>query len=117
MLKMKEMSLTSAEAFHTMEFRHGPKSMVDDKTLIVALLDRRNASEIAVVDEMRVLGATTITLSPLPDAGVDISLPAYAARPSLVHYMPLVQWLAYLRAVNKGLNPDTPRNLDQVVIL
>jgi glucosamine 6-phosphate synthetase-like amidotransferase/phosphosugar isomerase protein len=36
---------------------------------------------------------------------------------SLVNYMPFVQWLAYLRAVNKGLNPDAPRNLDQVVIL
>lgn len=117
MLKMKEMSLTSAEAFHTMEFRHGPKSMVDEKTLIVGLLDELNDSEIAVIDEMRTLGATTVTLSWLAGAGVDIALPEYATRPSLVHYMPFLQWLAYLRATNKGLNPDTPRNLDQVVIL
>lgn len=117
MLKMKEMSLTSAEAFHTMEFRHGPKSMVDDRTLIVGLFDQFTIDfEMPVIDEMRVLGATTVTLSP-PTGGVDIALPKYTNRPSLVHYMPFLQWLAYLRAVNKGLDPDTPRNLDQVVIL
>lgn len=118
MLKMKEMSLTSAEAFHTMEFRHGPKSMVDDKTLIVGLLDERHVeSETAVIREMQALGGTTVTLATSEAISADIILPRYAERPSLVHMLPFLQWLAYLRAVNKGLNPDTPRNLDQVVIL
>ena len=117
MLKMKEMSLTSAEAFHTLEFRHGPKSIVDSETLIVGLLDGRNETEMAVIEEMRVLGATTVTLSQAAGEGITIPLTHYAERPSLVHYMPFVQWLAYLRAINKGLNPDTPRNLDQVVVL
>lgn len=118
MLKMKEMSLTSAEAFHTMEFRHGPKSMVDDKTLIVGLLDERHIeSEMAVIREMQALGATTVTVSTSAATGAVIIPPHYAKRPSYVHIMPFLQWLAYLRAVNKGLSPDTPRNLDQVVIL
>ena len=117
MLKMKEMSLTSAEAFHTLEFRHGPKSMVDSETLIVGLLDEHNETEMAVIEEMRALGATTVTLSQAAGEGITIPLAHYAERPSLVHYMPFVQWLAYLRAINKGLNPDTPRNLDQVVVL
>jgi glutamine---fructose-6-phosphate transaminase (isomerizing) len=117
MLKMKEMSLTNAEAFHTLEFRHGPKSMVDSETLVVGLLDGRSDSEMAVIDEMRQLGATTVTLSWSDTVGADIILKDYNSRPSLVHYMPFLQWLAYERAVRKGLNPDTPRNLDQVVIL
>lgn len=116
MLKMKEMSLTSAEAFHPMEFRHGPKSMVDDQTLIVGLLDDHAfASEIMVLNEMRDLGATVVTIS--PRARTDIVLEDYQPQRSLVNYLPFLQWLAYLRAVNKGLNPDAPRNLDQVVIL
>jgi glucosamine--fructose-6-phosphate aminotransferase (isomerizing) len=115
MLKMKEMSLTSAEAFHTLEFRHGPKSMVDEETLIVGLLDGLDDSEIAVIEEMRKLGATTVTLSWLE--GADILLKDYFQRPSRVHYLPFVQWLAYERAVRKGLNPDAPRHLDQVVVL
>lgn len=115
-LKMKEMSLTSAEAFHPMEFRHGPKSMVDEQTLIVGLLDdRAYDSEIAVLNEMRELGATVVALS--PHEKTDIVLKGYQQRPSLVHYLPFLQWLAYLRSINKGLNPDAPRNLDQVVIL
>lgn len=116
MLKMKEMSLTSAEAFHPMEFRHGPKAMVDDQTLIIGLLDgRAYDSEITVFNEMRSLNATVVTIS--PHARTDINLEDYQQQHSLVHYMPFLQWLAYLRAVNKGLNPDAPRNLDQVVIL
>jgi glutamine---fructose-6-phosphate transaminase (isomerizing) len=118
MLKMKEMSLTSAEAFHTLEFRHGPKSMVDDKTLIVGLFDKFSVDfEMPVIDEMQALGATTVTLSTAAAAQTDITLTHDGTRPSLVYYLPFLQWLAYLRATNKGLNPDTPRNLDQVVIL
>src|SRR5690606_13567687 len=96
MLKMKEMSLTHAEAFHTLEFRHGPKSMVDSETLIVGLLDGQNEIELAVIEEMRALGATTITLSQAAGDGISIPLQHYADRPSLVHYLPFAQWLAYL---------------------
>jgi glucosamine--fructose-6-phosphate aminotransferase (isomerizing) len=118
MLKMKEMSLTSAEAFHTMEFRHGPKSMVDDKTLVIGLIDEQHAaSEMPVLREVAALGATTLSFSTSSSVGADIVLNAYAARPSLAYYLPFVQWLAYLRATHKGLNPDKPRHLDQVVIL
>lgn len=37
------------------------------------------------------------------------------ARPTL--YMPVTQMLGYYRAVTKGLNPDQPQNITQVVIL
>jgi glucosamine--fructose-6-phosphate aminotransferase (isomerizing) len=70
-----------------------------------------------VIDEMQALGATTVTLSTAAAAQTDITLTHDGTRPSLVYYLPFLQWLAYLRATNKGLNPDTPRNLDQVVIL
>ena len=38
MLKMKEMSITNSEAYHFLEFRHGPKALVDAKTMVVGLL-------------------------------------------------------------------------------
>jgi glutamine---fructose-6-phosphate transaminase (isomerizing) len=112
MLKMKEMSLTSAEVFHPFEFRHGPKSMVDPETVVVGLLgDKGYAAERAVLDEMQALGATTLIISTSPDA--DYTLPKNA----LVYTLPVLQWLAYQRAVNKQLDPDRPRNLEQVVHL
>lgn len=112
MLKMKEMSLTHAEAFHPMEFRHGPKSMVDEQTLVVGLLSETGyAEEKAVLNEMRQLGATTIELSTNP--GADFAVPV----DQLVHYLPPLQWLAYHRAIKKTLDPDRPRHLEQVVQL
>lgn len=113
MLKMKEMSLTHAEAFHTLEFRHGPKSMVDAETVVVGLLSENAASaERAVLDEMKALGATTFTIG--TQAESDYRLPEAS---SLVYALPILQSLAYHRATLKGLDPDRPRNLDQVVQL
>ncbi len=113
MLKMKEMSLTDAEAYHPMEFRHGPKSMVDERTLVVGLLSEEGyAEEKAVLDEMRELGATTLTLAARDDADFPL-----ASQYPLVRYLPLLQWMAYHRAVKKTLDPDHPRHLEQVVQL
>src|SRR5688572_2829889 len=36
-LKMKEMSLSLSEAYHTLEIRHGPKAMIHDKSLVIGL--------------------------------------------------------------------------------
>ncbi|MBK8137246.1 MAG: SIS domain-containing protein [Chloroflexi bacterium] len=114
MLKMKEMSLTSAEPFHVMEFRHGPKSMIDNETVVIGLLsDTGGSAEMAVIDEMKALGATTITIGTRPDADF---VPPNGAR-SLVYAMPVLQWLARQRAVVKGIDPDHPRNLEQVIRL
>ena len=37
-LKMKEMTFTHSEPFHFLEFRHGPMSMVNEKTVVVGML-------------------------------------------------------------------------------
>lgn len=112
MLKMKEMSLTSAEPFHVMEFRHGPKSMIDAETVVIGLLsDSTWTAEAAVLEEMKALGATTIAIGSRPEADVVVE------KLSLVYMMPVLQWLARQRAVAKRIDPDHPRNLEQVVHL
>src|SRR5688572_12790985 len=64
MLKIKEMAQVPAEAFHTMEFRHGPNSMVDEKTLVVGLLTTQaTALEAAVLQDMHQLGAHILAIS------------------------------------------------------
>ncbi len=116
MLKMKEMSLTSAEAFHPMEFRHGPKAMVDAHTLVVGLMhEHGHEVEHSVFAEMAQLGATVITVGVNPAASVRIMADQTPA--PLVLTLPFLQWVAYHRAVRKGLDPDVPRNLDAVVLL
>jgi len=62
-LKMKEMSLTHSEAFHFLEFRHGPKAMVNKQTLILGLVSEENGRhEKAVLKDMYALGAKIVTI-------------------------------------------------------
>ncbi|MFN8472613.1 MAG: SIS domain-containing protein [Anaerolineae bacterium] len=122
MLKMKEMSLSPSEAFHFMEFRHGPKSVVGPDMLVVGLVgDAARDQEGAVLQEMRDLGAKVLTIAErvegLPaDYAVELQsgMDAIARVPL---YLPILQLLAYYRAMVKGLNPDRPTNLDAVVRL
>jgi glucosamine--fructose-6-phosphate aminotransferase (isomerizing) len=125
MLKTKEMSLSYAEAYYPLEFRHGPMSMVGEHTLVVGLLsDTGLAQEVRVLKDMQRLGGRTLAL--VEDAA---ALSGWRAdhvielrsgldeweRGSL--YLPVIQRLAFRRAVAKGLDPDRPNNLTAVVEL
>jgi glucosamine--fructose-6-phosphate aminotransferase (isomerizing) len=125
MLKMKEMSLSHSEAFHVLEFRHGPMSMVTAQTLITGLVSTGAAvHELKVLDEMHGRGAHTLTF-----IAEDIVLPTGARRSVVrlpsnlptwtrpVLYLPVLQLMAYDRAMARGQNPDRPANLEAVVSL
>ncbi len=122
MLKMTEMSLTPSQAFHFMEFRHGPMSMATEKSLIVGLLSPAAFTwEHKVLLEMAEMGAHTLALNPttaVTDTEFHINLPPDLpdwAYPIL--YLPPLQLLAYYRSLAKGLDPDNPRNLTAVIYL
>ena len=125
MLKMKEISLSYSEAYHFLEFRHGPKSMVDDQSLVIGLLsDQAQDHELAVMREMQDIGAKTILLveasNNLVEQAGDNIVTLASGLPSVWRtplYLPFLQLLALQRALTKGLNPDRPANLDPVVIL
>lgn len=115
-LKMKEMSLTHSEAFHFLEFRHGPISMVNEKALVIGLLsDTNRKEEAAVIAQVKSLGGNTLTIGERDaDVQFDSGLPE-AIRDVL--YLPAMQWMSYHRSLAKGLNPDRPNNLSAVVKL
>jgi glutamine---fructose-6-phosphate transaminase (isomerizing) len=121
MLKMKEMSLSYSESFHFLEFRHGPKSMVNAESLVVGLLSPTAWTyEQQLLSEMAALDGRTLALSFSGKGRADWSL---ALEPHLpdwalpVLYLPPLQLLAYTRAIHNGVDPDHPRNLDAVVHL
>ncbi|EFH82828.1 SIS domain-containing protein [Ktedonobacter racemifer] len=122
-LKMKEMSLSVSEAFHFMEFRHGPMSMVNEHTLVVGLLsDTASAHELAVLREMRALGGRTLVLSEdhVPTEAADFQInfsSGLAENNRAVLYLPLLQLLGYYRARINGQHPDHPHNLTAVIVL
>ncbi len=115
-LKMKEMTQTHTEPYHFLEFRHGPKSMVNEKTAIIGLLSesKRNYEE-KVLREMQDLGASIVSLA---ENDGDISFESGLAESTrTILYLPLLQIMAYYRSLAKGLDPDNPKNLSSVIYL
>ncbi|MFC1548096.1 SIS domain-containing protein, partial [Candidatus Neomarinimicrobiota bacterium] len=125
MLKMTEMSLSVSEAYHSMEFRHGPMSIVNEDMLLTMLIsERAREQETKLLKEMKALGATTWVICERADgeirAASDYLLELgtqLSDEARLILYMPPLQLLAYTNAVAKGLDPDNPKNLTQVVTL
>lgn len=125
MLKMKEMSLTYSEAFHPLEFRHGPMSMANNEMLVIGLMTSQGCSyETAVLKDMQNLGAKVMAVGEKlndlrgwkPDHFFEIKsgLNEWIRGPL---YIPILQRIAFFRAIKKGLDPDQPRNLTAVVKL
>jgi glucosamine--fructose-6-phosphate aminotransferase (isomerizing) len=115
-LKMKEMTLTHSEAFHFLEFRHGPMSMIDEKTVVIGLLSEKNFGyEQAVLDEIKELGGKVVALA---EAKAEVSFESGIPENNRgVLYLPVLQLMAFYRSLAKGLNPDRPKNLTAVVKL
>lgn len=115
-LKMKEMTLTHSEPFHFLEFRHGPMSMVNEHALVVGLLSEKNFEhEMAVLREMKALGGNILALG---ESGLDVCFESGIPEAGrAVLYLPILQLMAFYRALAKDLNPDQPKNLRAVVVL
>ncbi len=115
-LKMKEMTLTHSEPFHFLEFRHGPMSMVNEQAVVVGMVSKKNALyETAVLQEMGKLRGTILALG---ESDGEVNFESGIPEPVRgVLYLPVLQLMAFYRALAKGLNPDRPANLTAVVKL
>jgi len=125
MLKVKEMSCSYAQCFHTLEFRHGPKTIVSAETLVTFFLSESGfANEEAVLEEIKALGGATLVITNTADSLVrrsadyliELSLRVPEAARAAAAVIP-GQLLGFYTGVRKGLNPDEPRNLTRVVTL
>jgi glucosamine--fructose-6-phosphate aminotransferase (isomerizing) len=125
MLKMKEMSLSYSEAYHFLEFRHGPMSMVNEVSLVTGLISSKiRQFEEPVIKDMKKLNAQILIVKDdqTGDFGnaadytfnLGKDIPSYWLDP---FYLPLLQLVAFEHSLSKGLNPDTPKNLTAVVEL
>jgi glucosamine--fructose-6-phosphate aminotransferase (isomerizing) len=124
-LKIKEMSYVWTESYGTLEFRHGPKSIVDPGTLVCLMVsEHARAYELKVAQEMKDYGATILLVTARQGKDTDFADAVFETGGSelsdearCVLYLPAVQYLGYYTAVKNGVNPDCPRNLTQVVII
>lgn len=125
MLKVKEMSCSYAQCFHTLEFRHGPKAIVSPETLVTFFLSESGfESEVSVLQEIKDLGATTLVITNDADAAgresadylIELSLDVPEAARAAAAVIP-GQLLGFHTGIHKGFDPDNPRHLSRVVML
>lgn len=124
-LKAKELGRAWAEAFHTLELRHGPMALVDPATLVVGLIsDSAAEHELAVLSHTRSLGARAVALAEgrgdLDWSGVDHVAELRSGLDEWTRgmlYLPLLQAFALEWALARGHDPDRPANLAPAIIL
>src|SRR5258706_4824322 len=125
MLKVTESSSSYAQVFHSLEFRHGPKSIAGPETLITFLMSETSYdAEVELLEEMKALGAATMVIANraenrdrrASDFTIELGLQTFEyARPAA--FTIWGQLYAAYYGLKKGLNPDSPKNLTRVVEL
>ena len=114
MLKMTEMSRVFSTAYHPLEFLHGPRYAINERSLVVGLVGGDSyAEDVAALEQLTQRKARIVTLVEReldPDihrwstcVQLNAALPT---RASLIVYLPLLQLLGYYQGVSRGYDPD-----------
>ncbi len=114
-LKLQEMSITYSQAFHPLEYRHGPISLIDDKSVVVILYSEETREEEALVArDVQDKGAKVIGLGGPGD--LEIPLKRTGAARAL-EVLPALQIIGERVANQKNVDTAAPRHLSKVVVL
>jgi glucosamine--fructose-6-phosphate aminotransferase (isomerizing) len=123
-LKLMEIAYVPAIAFPAGESKHGPISLVEEGFPVVFICpkDETHKTLIGNMMEMKARGASIIAVIEEGDEEikklVDDCVEVPKGIPEVLSPIPFVvplQLLAYYMAVERGCNPDTPRNLAKSV--
>jgi glucosamine--fructose-6-phosphate aminotransferase (isomerizing) len=123
-LKLLEIAYVPAMAFPAGESKHGPISLVEPgfPVIFICPKDDTHKTLIGNIMEMKARGASIIALCEEDDEEVKRLADDYVELPkeipevlSPIPYVVPLQLLAYYMALEKGYNPDTPRNLAKSV--
>jgi len=124
-LKVTEMSSSYAQVYHSLEFRHGPRSIAGPDTLITFYIsEAAKEAETTLVRELKELGAVTCVivnratpeLKKYSDLLVELALDGPEFARYAVTAIP-AHLLGTAVGLQKGLNPDAPKNLTRAVVL
>jgi glutamine---fructose-6-phosphate transaminase (isomerizing) len=124
-LKVTEMSSSYAQVYHSLEFRHGPRSITGPNTLITFYIsEAAKEAETTLVRELKELGAATCVIveraTPELKAHSDLLIELALDVPEFARYAVTAipaHLLGTAVGLRKGLNPDAPKNLTRAVVL
>lgn len=124
MNKMKEMGIANSEAYFSLEYRHGPMSLVDENTLVLTLAHPATLAEDAkLLTQMKSYGAVTVAIGDgvaeaMADADYKLELGCgYNAQQNAALIGLIGQFLGYYIAGKKEIDADNPRHLTQAIVL
>lgn len=125
-LKIKEISYIHAEGYSSSSLKHGPFALLDDNFPVIILnmeqifsskimlcyeeVKSRNAPIFLITNNHSICGS----LMTNANNNDIIFIPENKTYASLLGIIP-IQLLAYYLSINKGINPDKPKNLAKVV--
>lgn len=114
-LKLMEMSQVFTQSFHPLEYRHGPISLVDERTVAVLLYSAdQRAAEAKLAGELIDKGALVVGIG--GEGNISFAVPTEPALAGLV-YLPALQLLGERVAQSRKLDTAAPRHLTKVVTL
>lgn len=123
-LKLMEIAYVPAIAFPAGESKHGPISLIEPSFPVVFICPKDDAHKTLIgnIMEMKARGASIIAVIEEGDEEIkklaDDYIEIPKGIPEVLSPIPFViplQLLAYYMAVERGFNPDTPRNLAKSV--
>lgn len=114
MLKMTEMSHVFSTAFHTLEYLHGPRYVLDDGALVIAMVaDAAYDEDVAALRQLADRGVRLLILADEARGGtpegwstlitLESGLPVQTGA---LLYLPLLQLVAHGQGVSRGYDPD-----------
>jgi glucosamine--fructose-6-phosphate aminotransferase (isomerizing) len=121
-LKLKEISYTHSEAFAAGELKHGPIALVDKGTLVVAIATQTSLFDkiISNIKEIASRGGSSLVISWENNPFGPVADEVFAIPKTMDPLSPLLsiipaQLFAYYCSIQRGNNPDKPRNLAKSV--
>ena len=117
-LKIKEISYIHAEGFAAGELKHGVIALIEKGTPCIAFLpnDETYEANLAGAMEMKARGGYIIGISYKPHDVFDYYIPVDdVGDASVIPNVIAAQLLAYYLTIERGFDPDMPRNLAKSV--
>ncbi|MGB9719624.1 MAG: glutamine--fructose-6-phosphate transaminase (isomerizing) [Candidatus Anstonellales archaeon] len=120
-LKFKEISYIHGEAYAGGELKHGPLSLIEKDVPVIALVQKDETYEkmIGSIKEVKARGAHVIAITDseeikkIVDEAIVIECREKILYP--FYFIIPLQLIAYYTSVERGINPDKPRNLAKSV--
>ncbi len=120
-LKLKEITYAHCEGMLSTEFKHGPLAAVTkDYPIIFSTIREDIPLIISGINEVTCRGARAIVVGPDDErleSNAQHSITIYEPTPEIASILAIIplQLLSYYMSVNRGFDPDFPRNLSKTL--